>query len=58
MLESEINGQTEIALIMLEIEITRETEITQIMLEHRDNWRDNLDYVRKQRYLDYVRRQR
>jgi len=55
MLESEINGETEITgeitKIMLESEITGETEISLIMLEDRDKWRDRdiSDYVRRQR---------
>jgi len=51
MLESEINGDTDISLIMLESEINGETEISLIMLEDRDNYivRNNQDYVRRQR---------
>jgi len=43
MLESEINGETEITQIMLEDRDISDSNII------RDKWRDNLDYVRRQR---------
>jgi len=73
MLESEINGETEISLIMLEDrDKWRDKDISDyVRIRHkwrdrdisnsniiRDNWIDNLDYVRRQRQVDYVRRQR